>query len=396
MLQLAKNYTPHQDTHSSIFDGHQLVSTYNAPETNSVEQVSVDKVNKKTKWYRLQLLLGKGDVAQGMDRLEKITKDLAKQFTDMYETLETQIEGKKVLELYMGKRVSYLSMKFRDIHVYGITTYKKLKSIHQVLKSYQKLQNLKLHKGEYIPIEKRLPLKKTFLRKYYWEQKLTTQMIADAIYVPEIYIQKEITRLDMGKRKHGIKLRGRKGYKMPEVEKIKHRNQPHARAVVQICPNTFKIIRHYHATGAVERDGWSRENVRKAIKTAGLHDGFLWAYKGDEESIISRAKEKGNLQKKLAIFNKGTISRDRVRELYIDKDMNYQEVAKELDCNWHTIACIASKMGLKKRNPVDTATLKRLYIDQGLQAKQIAQITGHTVKTISTYLSKRKITRRTT
>ena len=179
---------------------------------------------------------------------------------------------------------------------------------------------------------------------------------------------------------------------MPEHEKVKHRRQPHARAVVQLCPVSFKILRTYNATGAVERDGWSRENVRKAIKSAGLHDGFLWAYQGEEENIIQKAKAKGDLAKKLRIWENGEITKEDLQRLYIDQNLTTHQVAKILGCHHSTVAGKAMRFGLsKKKKPLSKAELKDLYIVRGLQAHEIAAQTGRTTKTITTYLSRMKI-----
>ena len=61
---------------------------------------------------------------------------------------------------------------------------------------------------------------------------------------------------------------------MSKEQREKRENQPHAKAIVQICPKTFTIIQEYSSQGAVNRYGFSRENVRKALKRCGLSGGL--------------------------------------------------------------------------------------------------------------------------
>jgi len=120
-------------------------------------------------------------------------------------------------------------------------------------------------KPEYVPFEEREPLTRWYLMGVYWQQKKTTEEIAKELNVPKGWVYSEIRRLDLQKKTNGIKLKGRKGYVMPDDERVKHRVQPHAKPVVQICPKSFIVIKEYSSTGAVERYGFNRENVRNAI-----------------------------------------------------------------------------------------------------------------------------------
>lgn len=350
----------------------------------------------KTKKIRLIRLLGAGNVEDGYIKYLQLTENLMKDFNEICEILENRIWGFKTFDQFMEQKHPYTQKLKREVNTYGITRYQKISTIHKVINSFRSLEKIRQKALSYIPLDKRLPLTEKFIKKYYWREKMTTEMLANELIVPEVWVQKEVTRLGMQKKQNGIKLRGRKGYVMPEDEKKKHRKQPHARAVVQICPRKFTVLRRWDATGAVERDGWSRENVRKAIKSAGLHDGFLWAYEGKEKEIIDRAKARGNLEKKLKIWENGQIPKETLYELYIEQDLNFEQVAEILGHTPGAIACRCSKFGFKKRVNISTQTLKTLYIDQGLSAKEIADMYGYKHKSISTYLSKRGIKRRIT
>ena len=155
---------------------------------------------------------------------------------------------------------------------------------------------------KYIPLGDREPLTFDFIRARYWMAQKTTLEIADELNVPEYWVQKEIRRLGMQKKENGIFLKGKKGYKMSEEEKVKHQNQPHAKPIVQICPKSFTIIKEYNSQGAVERYGFKRENVRKAIKSGGISKGYLWAFKDLAEVTIRVAKKRGTLDRKLQAY----------------------------------------------------------------------------------------------
>jgi len=351
-------------------------------------------MDKNAPKMRLMRFIGEGDMYQGYLKYQEILEKHAKQFLTLCKELEEsplQYIGFERFIDYAVDRHRLVSMK-NSIGRNGITRYSQLTNVHQILKYFKKFKEVKRRSTSYIKHQDRQPLTEYFIKKYYWKEKLTTETIAYELLVPEIWVQKEITRLGLKKKENGIKLRGRRGYKMPEHEKVKHRRQPHARAVVQLCPVSFKILRTYNATGAVERDGWSRENVRKAIKSAGLHDGFLWAYQGEEENIIQKAKAKGDLAKKLRIWKNGEITKEDLQRLYIDQNLTTHQVAKILGCHHSTVAGKAMRFGLsKKKKPLSKAELKDLYIVRGLQAHEIAAQTGRTTKTITTYLSRMKI-----
>ena len=105
--------------------------------------------------------------------------------------------------------------------------------------------------------------------------------------------------------------------------------------------------------------------------------------------MIASAKAKGDLAKKLKIWENGQLQKEDIQKLYIDQNLDKYQVAKILNCHPSSVACVASRWGLLKRpNKLDKVELKRLYLDEGLQAKEIAPILGYTTKTISSYLSR--------
>jgi len=388
-LQLSKDYIKLDDTKARTTPK-EIPVEYGVAERFGLCRTYFTSSTKKIRVIRL---LGGGNVETGYTKYLKVVEDLNREFHKMCEILDDRILGYTVFDSFAGHSHKKTSSLKHEVEKRGIPSYKKLMTVHKILKNFKKLEAIRKSSLHYIPIDQRIPLTEKFIKKYYWNKKMTTGQIAAELVVPEIHVQKEIKRLGMKKKDNGIKLRGKKGFVMPEEQKIKHQNQPHARAVVQICPRTFKILRRYNSTGAVERDGWSRENVRKAIKSAGLHDGFLWSYDGTEAEIIERAKGKGNLKKKLKIWENGPIQKETLQKLYIDQDLNKDEIAEILGCTPGAVACCASRFGLTKRINIDDATLKRLYLDERRSAKEIAEMTGYAPSSISTYLSNRGIKR---
>ena len=380
MLGLAKDYIPFDERHPEknieIVDSPAYGAKHDLRAAAKKLGLSHNTFYASTKRNRAIRLLGKGDMIKGYHLYEDILKKAEQSFDEMCQILDDTPRGYITFDSFREAKKDTTYTLRKDVDKTGIKQYKKLTRVHRALKDFHAMQVLKKKPLLYIPIDKRVPLTKNFITKYYWEQKHTTEQIADILIVPEVWVQKEVKRLGMGKKDNGIKFRGKKGFVMPKEQRVKHQNQPHARAVVQICPRTFTVLRRWNATGAVERDGWSRENVRKAIKSAGLHDGFLWSYEGQETEIIDRAKAKGNLEKKLKIWENGHIQNEVLYDLYIVQDLNKEQIAAKLGCTPGAVACRASKFGFKKRANISTETLKALYIDQGLQAKEIGFILG--------------------
>lgn len=137
---------------------------------------------------------------------------------------------------------------------------------------------------------------------------------------------------------------------MSSEQKEKRKNQPHAKPIVKICPKTFKILKEYSSQGAVVKDGFRREDIRKALKKGGISKGFLWAFKGMETPTIQVVKKRGNIDIKLQanLFKKPT--KEELEKHYIKRNLTCKECAKIFRCHHNTIARIASEYGLKKRN----------------------------------------------
>ncbi len=399
MLSIAKNYIPYDEIGKKK---HTIRKEYKADHLPNVYDAALSLglcktyFTSKTKNTRLMKLLGAGNVKVGYEKYMQLTDQLTKALNNVHDILDNRVWGFKVFDHFSGHTERYTQRLKYEIDNRGITNYKKIHTVHQILKSFKALEQIKNTALLYIPIEKRIPLTEKFIKKHYWTASLTTEQIADELCVPESWVEQEITRLGMKKKDNGIKRKGRKGWKPPEGYGEARRNQPHARAVVQICPKTFLVLRSFDSTGAVERDGWGRENVRKSIKSAGLHDGFLWAYKGKEAEVITRAKAKGTLERKLELLEKGKIRKEDLQRLYIEQKLSKEEVAEILGFSPATIVSSASRFGLTKRTNISDELLKHHYIQEGRSAKEIADMYGYKACSISTYLSKRGITRKRT
>ena len=245
--------------------------------------------------------------------------------------------------------------------------------------------------GTYTPLDKREPLTPSFIMKEYWANQKTTCEIAKELNVPESWVQKEIRRLDLGKKKRGIRHKsGHKDTVMSKEQRQKRQNQPHAKPIVQICPKTYMTVKEYSSQGAVERHGFNRENVRRAIKTCGLHKGYLWAFRELKEATIRVAQKREHITKrKLQASQYKRPTKKQLEQLYIIQGKTLEECADIFRCHKTTLAILAGKYGLRKRTEkINITQLKDLRIVQGLSVKEIAQQLGYTHKTISTYLSR--------
>lgn len=275
-----------------------------------------------------------------------------------------------------------------------------VKVVEETFKSYKEAYvnsfDNKKSKKQYIPLEEREPLTKHFFIVHYWQGRKTIETIAEELNVPDSWVWKECKRVGATKKENGIKRLGRKGYKMPKEQRKKHENQPHAKPVVRICPRTFKILKEYSSQGAVERDGFSRENVRKAIKRAGLHKGYLWAFKGFEKPVVEFAKKRGNLETKLRAREYKRPSKEELKKYYIDMNMSFKECSKVFKCHHTTLAILASRYGIKKYGKRIDEKQLREFIEKRMSVEEIAEETGYSVKTIRTYLSRFKISSNST
>ena len=248
----------------------------------------------------------------------------------------------------------------------------------------------------YIPYEDREPLTDSFVMQEYWAKQKTTSEIAEDINVPEYWVQKEIKRLGLGKKERGIKHKsGRKGSVMSKEQRQKRQNQPHAKPIVQICPKTYITVKEYSSQGAVERYGFRREHVRRAIKTCGLAKGYLWAFAELKEATVRAAKKRESLiKRKLQAYEYKRPTKKQLEKLYIIQNKTLEECAEIFKCNKGTIAALAGKYGLKKRTgKVSIDELRHLRVVKKLSVKEIAQIVGRTEKTVQTYLSRAGIRR---
>jgi len=248
--------------------------------------------------------------------------------------------------------------------------------------------------ASYIPLDERKPLEASFIKQEYWTNQKTTSEIAKELNVPEDWVQKEIKRLGLGKKENGIKRKGgHKGKVMSQEQRKKRQNQPHAKPIVQICPKTYRVVKEYSSQGAVERCGFLRENVRRAIKTCGLHKGYLWAFKDFKEATIKIAqKREALIRRKLQAYEYKRPTKKQLEQLYIIQNKTLKECADIFKCAITTVAILAGKYGLKKRTEkISIEQLRYLRVEKNLSAKEIAQKMGCSQGTIRTYLCKNKI-----
>lgn len=229
MLGLAKDYVPIEQR-----DKNHIVrsKSHDAAPTKIEHQIALkfglskNYFTAKTKKVRLIRLLGAGNIEKGYVKYTQITDNLLQEFNKMCDILDNRIWGYKTFDHFIDQKHPYTQKLRREVDTYGITRYQKISTLHHVLKQFNTLEQIRKKSTLYIPLDQRLPLTEKFIKKYYWREKMTTKMIADELMVPEVWVQKEVTRLNMQKKKNGIKLRGKKGYVMPKEQRSSIKTNP--------------------------------------------------------------------------------------------------------------------------------------------------------------------------
>jgi hypothetical protein len=85
-------------------------------------------------------------------------------------------------------------------------------------------------------------ISKEWLQTKYWLEELTDEEMAKARNVSVSFIRSLISKYGLQKKQNGVKLKGKKGYIMPEHEKAKHRNQKHAKEILVFKVKSKKPI----------------------------------------------------------------------------------------------------------------------------------------------------------
>jgi hypothetical protein len=137
------------------------------------------------------------------------------------------------------------------------------------------------------------PISKEWIKKKYWQEEKTADEMAALRKVKPSYIQDLIDRYDLSKKKHGIKIKGKRNYIMPEYEKVKHRVQPHAKEIVVYKGKAKTPIGTYRSINdAANKLGLCRNHIKDCLnpnKARWRSKGYsfgLKKYKG--EIIIER------------------------------------------------------------------------------------------------------------
>lgn len=120
------------------------------------------------------------------------------------------------------------------------------------------------------------------LKELYWDKELTDEKIAKTYCVGVSFIGKLIRDYNLQKKDNGIRLRGKKGYKMPEEEKeAKRAAQPHSKPIQAVLPSTGRVVLEYQSIcEASKKDGHHRGRIRDCLKNPALsHHGYNWRYK---------------------------------------------------------------------------------------------------------------------
>jgi len=228
---------------------------------------------------------------------------------------------------------------------------------------------------------------KSFLITQYWQLQKSVPMIAEEFGASVNFVWTKIREHGLQKQKNGIRLRGRRNYTMPDEEKAKRRNQPHAKRVTAIDAKTLEIKKTYRSITATEEDGFSREHVKRAVRTVGVHRGHLWALEGTEAGVIQVAKKRG-LEKKLEVLTKKRPSKKWLYEHYVVQDMTAYACAKKWGCSTGTITRAVREYELFKRKNKPTLD-ENILLREMLAGNSVAEIArkyGRKKETVQTYI----------
>lgn len=133
-------------------------------------------------------------------------------------------------------------------------------------------------------------ISKIWLKKKYWDEEKTDFEIAKIRKVPTTYIQELIRKYDLSKKKNGIKLKGKKGYSMPEKEKEKHRVQPHSKEIAVFKANSLKPIGTFRSINyAAQMLEVCRNHIKDCLnpnKKRWSTKGYRFEYKKYKGEII--------------------------------------------------------------------------------------------------------------
>lgn len=133
-------------------------------------------------------------------------------------------------------------------------------------------------------------ISKEWLKKKYWFEQKTDIEIATARKVSINYIQDLIRKYDLSKKKNGIKIKGKKGYEMPEHEKEKHRIQPHAKEILVFKGSSTKPIGTFRSINhAATELNLCRSHIKDCLnpnKTRWSSKGYRFEHKRYKGEII--------------------------------------------------------------------------------------------------------------
>jgi len=261
---------------------------------------------------------------------------------------------------------------------------------------YGRYLNYEVVISEYIPPKHRTPLTDEYVKTNYWIKQKTISEIAEELNVPQGWVIGEIKRLGLQKKINGIKVKsGQKGTTMSKEQRTKRKNQPLAKPIVQICPKTFTVVREYTSQNAVNVHGFSRGDVRQALKRCGLSGGFLWAFKGMEEGTIKVARKKQKIDVRVKVHEYIPPNKEELYKGYILEGKSAAQIAKLYGCHKNTIAKLCSKYKLNKpKSNLTIEKLKKHYIDEKMMAQDISKLYNLSEATIRTRLSKNGIKKR--
>lgn len=223
--------------------------------------------------------------------------------------------------------------------------------VRDTFSSYLKRYNSEIVKNIVLePLDKR-ELNKNFLIVNYWIRNKTLKEMSKETGLSEYFFKQAIKKYSLSKRKANLKVKKMLHSSLTK-EKIANA-QPNSKKIVKICPKTFKILTEYKSTAAVEKDGFVRTNVRDAIKYHNMSKGYFWADKQDYATFIDYVNaNKDKISKKILKCDTVQLSKNKLKSLYINKNMTTIEIARVYQCKQRRIIQLLSKYKIKKQKNI--------------------------------------------
>lgn len=108
--------------------------------------------------------------------------------------------------------------------------------------------------------------------------------------------------------------------------------QPNGKSVVRISLDSFAVVKEYPSISSAIVDGFAYKKISQAIKDTAIYHNFLWAFKGEEENQIEKAKLQKTILRRI---HKAKFIPPTKEELIscIKNNMSNEYIAQKFNCS---------------------------------------------------------------